>query len=402
MQWASVPQLAHDIGDFYLLDLPRFKRNVTDLHREFTAVYPRTTIAYAYKANYTPALTEVARDLGAWAEVASGLEFDLARAADLPGEHIIVNGPRKDLATLGRMAAHGALIVVESAAMVQDIALLCDLTPRVLVRVHLDGDDAPVSRFGVAESELPAIVTALRSVARLEGFSYHFSGDRCAEGARLRARRVACLARQHFGPAGPPVLDLGGGLASAMPEQLRAQMGVPSVSFGEYAEAIAGEVRATFGPVGPNLVIEPGTAVVADCASYVVEVIDVKTLGGRNYAVVNGTTHSLKPTGHGYALPYRVLGQAGGTSIAAPLDVVGDSCMEHDVLIRECPEGLAVGDVIVFDNVGAYCIVMRPPFITGAPPIIGWDGEGWRWSRRRASASDLLATSLQEVPVSDE
>jgi hypothetical protein len=51
-------------------------------------------------------------------------------------------------------------------------------------------------------------------------------------------------------------------------------------------------------------------------------------------------------------------------------DIVGSSCMESDCLYRGYQGELKPGDYVVFDNVGAYTNVLRPPFINPAPPIL--------------------------------
>ena len=60
-------------------------------------------------------------------------------------------------------------------------------------------------------------------------------------------------------------------------------------------------------------------------------------------------------------------------AIAGGIDVVGYTCMENDVLFRGFEGAIGAGDYAVFDNVGAYTNVLRPPFIRECPAILGWD-----------------------------
>jgi diaminopimelate decarboxylase len=51
-----------------------------------------------------------------------------------------------------------------------------------------------------------------------------------------------------------------------------------------------------------------------------------------------------------------------------------------------------VGDLVVFDNVGSYSVVLKPPFILPNFPIIEWDGENTRVVKRKETFEDLFKT----------
>lgn len=49
-------------------------------------------------------------------------------------------------------------------------------------------------------------------------------------------------------------------------------------------------------------------------------------------------------TGHMMRCPYTVIkGNDAGEVLAAPVDVVGYTCLEQDILMREMPESLSSG-----------------------------------------------------------
>jgi diaminopimelate decarboxylase len=51
-------------------------------------------------------------------------------------------------------------------------------------------------------------------------------------------------------------------------------------------------------------------------------------------------------------------------------DVGGFTCVEGDILTKGLAEPLAVGDFLVYENVGSYSVVMKPPFILPDVPIL--------------------------------
>ena len=48
----------------------------------------------------------------------------------------------------------------------------------------------------------------------------------------------------------------------------------------------------------------------------------------------------------------------------------GYTCIETDYLYRGYQGKLAVGDFVVFHNVGSYSLVMKPPFILPDGPVL--------------------------------
>jgi diaminopimelate decarboxylase len=76
------------------------------------------------------------------------------------------------------------------------------------------------------------------------------------------------------------------------------------------------------------------------------------------------------------------------------VDIVGYTCMEHDCLYRGYSGALALDDYIVFDNVGAYTTVMKPPFIRPSPAMIAYNSELQKFEiiKRQEELSDVFST----------
>lgn len=78
---------------FYIMDGEQYKLNVTSFVNAFRSRYPNVIAGYSFKTNYVPALCLIAKDVGAWAEVVSEMEYQLALS--LGFTNIIFNGPIK-------------------------------------------------------------------------------------------------------------------------------------------------------------------------------------------------------------------------------------------------------------------------------------------------------------------
>ena len=130
------------------------------------------------------------------------------------------------------------------------------------------------------------------------------------------------------------------------------------------------------GPSKPELIIEPGISIVGDVMKFVGKIIGIKTIRSRRVALVTGSVHNVKPTHTKIKMPMHVFHndkQMNSQEIDGEVDVCGYTCMEHDCLYERYQGSIAADDYVVFDNVGAYTTVLKPPFINPSPPIIMYD-----------------------------
>jgi diaminopimelate decarboxylase len=76
------------------------------------------------------------------------------------------------------------------------------------------------------------------------------------------------------------------------------------------------------------------------------------------------------------------------------LDFAGYTCIESDYLYRGYNGQLAVGDWVVFENVGSYSVVLKPPFIWPNFPIIEYNSERGdsRVVKRQETFDDVFHT----------
>jgi diaminopimelate decarboxylase len=69
--------------------------------------------------------------------------------------------------------------------------------------------------------------------------------------------------------------------------------------------------------------------------------------------------------------------------------------MEKDRLLQEVDCGeIKRGDFIRIENVGAYTVVLTPPFIHPAPPVLVRGPDGYVAIRRRQNFNDFFGTYL--------
>ncbi|MCO7193196.1 hypothetical protein [Pseudonocardia sp. McavD-2-B] len=402
--WRSLDRWCDEYGDgFFVLDTDAFAANYDRFQGAFRDHYPRTTIGYSYKTNYLPPLGLAVQDRGGYAEVVSGMEYQLARRLGVPAERIIFNGPHKPGYDLEPALRDGSICNLDAEHeidVVEQVAASHSGHPLLVgLRCNVDLGTGAVSRFGfdVDDPAFTRTVARIRGIdgCELAGLHLHVStGDRSPGSYALRTKKLLAVTAAHFPDRPPRFVNVGGGYFGRMAPSLQAQFDVEIPDHRAYAAAIAPQVRAEFGTEdGPELVVEPGTALTADVLRFVTRVVSAKRVRGRSVALVEGSVHNIKPTGHGKAVPmtlHRADRPHAGPD--GPVDLVGYTCMEHDVLAEGIPGPVAVGDIAVFDNVGAYTLVMQPPFIRTAPPVVAVRADGTaELVRRRQTTEDLLA-----------
>lgn len=400
---AAIAGLMDGHGDaIYLLDAAAYRANIRDLLARFRARYGRIGLGHSYKTNYIPQLCQAAYAEGAYAEVVSRMEFDMALRFGASPSRIIVNGPVKDDSLLRDALLHGCMLNVDSIGEARRALAIVDAHAdrrfRLGVRLNLPMEGRARSRFGIdAEGdELRALAGELRARPNLafDGIHCHIGGDRSAASYAERTRRMIDAARWLFPDAPPRYIDIGGGLAGRMPAELQQQLGYAVPTMDDYAEAIAGTfAKAYDASTGPELIVEPGMGILSDVLWFACQVAAVKRIGAQRHAIVTGSIYNLKPTLNKFDLPFTVLPGNGMAREEAEWVVSGYTCMEIDVIHKGWRGSLAEGDLLLFGNVGAYTVVLKPPFIKAAPPIVELLPDGAaRQVKRAETLDDVLGT----------
>ena len=401
--WHELEALAKHHGDgFWLLDLDRFRANAADFRDAFvTAGWPDTQLAWSFKTLWAPPVVRASIEMGGLAEVVSAVEYDLALALGIDPELIVVNGPLKTVADLSRATALGSRIHLDGPDEVADLLALADRHPgrrfRVGLRVNLDLGLPQRSRFGLdsGSNDLRAAFAELSAHPRVEvdGLQVHLGGARAPELYTHRAERLVDLADDLWAVgSGPAHLDLGGGFTGTIPEALWRQLGYAPWTPAAYAKAIVPVLRRRWPAGGPALLLEPGMALAADAMRFAARVGATKIIAGVHHAIVGASVYAVKPTLHRFDLPLHAIRRDGRPVPAGHTMVSGWTCMEGDILARDCGLELARGDWVVLDNCGAYTFVLSSRFVRGTPAIIQRKGDDWHTVRRADTAADWLAT----------
>jgi diaminopimelate decarboxylase len=361
---------------------------------------PGVAVAYSMKANPLLGLAARLHRAGCWLEVASGFEYRSARRVGVPGGRIVFNGPLKTRDELAWALREGATVIADGAEQLRDIAALAHCASphaRVGVRVTPPGRERS-DRFGLRPRAVPAAARLLaRAGLRLTGLHVHLGayqlgpvpdGGPPVHGVTVEypvpVERFAAAAAHLRALAervgGIEWLDLGGGWPPAA--RLRAYL-------------VA--VREALGPGAPDLVVEPGRALVRDAGWLLARVVARR---GRAAAVIDvGITQipcvlwkrSQVIPAHPRPGPER------------PTDLFGPLCLQHDAIVRGAPlPPLRVGDLVWIGQAGAYGMAQASPFIHLRPAAVLVEGGRAMLLRARETDDEALGAQAEPLLVGPE
>lgn len=406
--WELLENLSNKYGEsFYLLDSRKFERNYEALLKEFRDIYPNTFIAYSYKTNYMPKLCKLINYLGGYAEVVSEMEYNLAIKIGVTPQKIIFNGPYKNKKTVEKLLLGGGVVNLDSYYELDIIKKIATKNPdkniSVGIRCNFDIKDSVISRFGfdVEGDDLYNVFNILKKFNNIyiKGFHCHFP-TRNIDSFTIRTEKMLSLTKKYF--TNPPAfINLGGGLFGKMSPMLKEQFNIKVPSYSEYADVIANKFkdfyRDTECSKKPKLILEPGSALVADTMKFVARVINIKEVRSKKIATVSGSIYNISPTLNNKNLPitaYHNLKSNCTEQKYEKIDIGGYTCIESDYLYKGYNGSLSIGDYVVFDNVGSYSIVLKPPFILPNFAVIdcNFSENSFELVKRKEENDDIFRT----------
>lgn len=392
--------LKQEYGEaFYLLDSKQFKNNFIELKQEFTKIYPHFNIAYSYKTNYTPKLCKIVNELGGYAEVVSEMELELAKRIGVLSEKIIWNGPIKNKERLKEFLLAGGTVNLDSLEEMKIVKKIAEQFQNkkinIGIRCNFDIFDGVISRFGfdIDGEDFKKVIDFIFKTSNIEliNLQCHFA-KRQIEYWPERAKGMLRLV-DRIGKI-PKRIDLGGGLFGKMENDLKKQFSTSIPEYVEYANAVAYQFKEKFGKMNemPELVIEPGSALVGDCMKFIGTVKTIKNIRGKYFASILGSQKNISMTG--VNPPIKVYNMTDNIKKYENLDIVGFTCIETDILYKNYNGKLGIGDMIIISNCGSYSLVMKPPFILPNFPVLDISEENIEVIKRKETFDDIFHTFI--------
>lgn len=397
---ATVRELVEsaDVGTpVYVYDLDAIRQTALSLKSALEST--RHLVAYALKANSAGSVVRTLAEAGVGADVVSGGELALARAAGIPPERILMSGVAKTDRELDRAIGEGIFgIQAESVEELERLvarARALGRRARVSIRVnpgveidshaHISTGHAR-AKFGVAVSDLPAAFARIDAAPEAlsgVGLSVHVGSMMTEpEPYRRAARGLAELARaRRSTSAALEYVDFGGGIGVDYGKGAV----VPPADFAR----VAREVTSELGLSDLTLVMEPGRCLVAPHGVLVARVIGEKRgASGRFLLLDAGMNDLLRPALYGAHHRIEPLDWEPGDEVAR---VVGPVCESADDFGAH-PLGERVPELVVIRDTGAYGFTMASEYNARPLPAEVFVRDGRIVSVSRSPGEDAWVT----------
>ena len=335
---------------FYVFDIGKLKARIAHLQ---AALPPEVVLCYAVKANTF--ITKELIDTIHRFEVCSPGEAEICRAVGVPSENMVISGVYKTPEVMETMVADldfSPIYTVESLEqyeLFRRLAQQYDRTRPLLLRLT-NG-----SQFGINKGDIEAIVARREETPEVDllGIQF-FSGTQKTSLKKLK-REVGKL---------DDLLTLLEEKYGFVAQELEYGPGFP-VNYFQSDELDEAELLAGFSELlhdmthHPKITLELGRSIAASCGTYYTHIVDLKRNQEQNYALVDGGMHHLVYFGQHMAMKQPFFHVCGKEHLPATdqWNLCGSLCSMNDVMTKQSPlPDLALGDVLAFENAGAYCM----------------------------------------------
>ncbi len=335
------------------------------------AALPAARIFYAVKANPAAPILRLLVANGSCFDAASLPEIESCLAAGARAEQISFGNTVKKPGAIAAAHAHGVpLFAFDSIEELEKIAAHAP-GAKVYCRVAVNniGADWPLSKkFGTTiarAKELMLAAPALGLVAH--GISFHVGSQQTGTVAYELAIAEVAMLFTDLKARGLELkmLNLGGGFP------IRYREDVPETD--AFGTAIMNAMTEHFGNDLPEMLIEPGRAMVGNAAVVAAEIVLVcrrMAEDDRRWVYLDiGRYGGLAET-EGEAIRYRITAGSGPTG---PVVLAGPSCDGVDILYEKTPYSLPLalkaGERVLIHDAGAYVTSYASQNFNGFTPL---------------------------------
>ena len=407
------PELVRSLAGKYHTPLYVFEESIIRRQcQEITAAIPYSNkiVRYACKALTLRAVLQIIREEGLWIDASSINEVQRALRAGFKPSQVLYTGEGASVAVFSELLRLGVSI---NCSSLDQVRLTGQIKKGTALSVRFNPGEGhgandkvntggPASKHGIYFDQVDQVKKALRQYdLRLAGIHAHI-GSGSDLHHWLRIKDLTLTIAKQFDDL--EFVDLGGGLPVVYNPETDLPM--PLELWGRELSRSFESFSSEYGK-GVQLQIEPGRFIVAECGYLLAEIQNLKRTPAYNFAVVNtGFNHNPRPMTYGSYHPIEFVLKDGRR--AGPLKeyiVAGYLCESGDVFTvreggipapRSFPE-LALGDIMVMGNVGAYSHAMKSEYNSMNLPasvLLRLDG-GVEVIERRGTLDDIMRRELE-------
>lgn len=348
----------------YLYD----KNDILNQISQVKTYFSDWNILYSMKANPFVDIVKLMKDNSIWIDAASGGEVQAAKGMNFEASEIYYSAPGKSDTDIEKAMDRCTIIadsinevfrineIAQNKSRVIEIGIRLNIANQLISNNAFEVMSGVESKFGVSMENLLSQLTEIQALdsVRIIGIHIYFGSQVLEE--KVVANNFALIARAACQVG--KYLDLqfvnfGGGFGVPyLQKEKQLNLSKIKTMLDETEELHRLKEK------GVLCNLELGRYLVANCGSYITKVMDVKTSGSKKYAIVYGGMNSFfRPVfTREYHHAYKYYNENEMPEDEKDkITLVGSLCTPIDQYYEDVVmEKLQAGDIIIFENAGAY------------------------------------------------
>lgn len=367
----DVCELASVYGTpLYVYSQNRIQSNYRRLVTAYQKYYPKFKVYYAVKANNNPAIVKILVTEGAGADASCVNEILIAKHAGISSANILYSGVYNANRDLIYAVNNDVRLNLEDLSQLDRLS---SIPPFLCFRINpgIGGSGAeglifagPDAKFGIIERDVE------KAYAKAKKLGVQKFGIHMMTGSNI-------LSPHYFEEVVEKLLDIAGPMSQKLGItfdfiDIGGSLGVPhrpeedELDLDDVARRVVTKLReklAEYHMGEPQLIHEPGRYLVSDAGILISQVTSIKN-GYKKFIGLDAGMHTLmRPALYG---AYHEILYANDLNAEKDhaVNVVGQICENSDIFAKDrmLPSKIAVDDLLVFLNAGAYGYCMSSQY----------------------------------------
>ena len=371
----NTKQLLATVEEFgnplYVYDAQKITTQYNRLTKAFKKV-ERLRIHYAVKSLSNISVLQHMKTLGACLDTVSIQEVQIGLRAGFPANEIIFTPNGVSLQEIEEVAAMGVQINIDNLSILEQFGAKHPQTP-VCIRMNphiMAGGNSNISvghidsKFGISIHQMPHLLRIVENTGmKINGIHMHTGSDILDIDVFLHAAEILFEHAKAFSEL--EFLDFGSGFKVPYKE------GDIETDIEELGQKLSNRfnafAKAYDRPL--TLVFEPGKFLVSEAGKFLVKVNAVKQTTSTVFAQVDsGFNHLIRPMLYGSSHEIKNISNPEGKQRF--YSVVGYICETDTFASNRRISEITEGDILAFDNAGAYCYSMAVSYTHLTLPTI--------------------------------
>lgn len=380
----------------YVYDADTITAQYNRLTNAFKSV-KQLRLNYAVKALSNLSILQHLKGLGSGLDTVSIQEVQLGLKAGFTPDRIIFTPNGVSLGEIEEVAAMGVQINIDNLSILEQFGTKHPETP-VCIRINphvMAGGNTNISvghidsKFGISIHQLPHVLRIVENTGmNINGIHMHTGSDILDIDVFVYATEILFETAKQFSDL--TFIDFGSGFKVPYKEgdietnieELGEKLGK---RFNAFAKAYKKPLTLTF---------EPGKFLVSESGKFLVQVNVVKQTTSTVFAQVDsGFNHLIRPMLYGSQHEIHNISNPNGRERF--YSVVGYICETDTFANNRRIAEISEGDILAFDNAGAYCFTMASNYNSRYRPAeVLLKGDKAHLIRKRETFDDLIANQV--------